>query len=44
MAQFIANIIFDLTEKQSSKPQAQCNYQNNYYGDQVCVAQQRAIK
>jgi hypothetical protein len=37
MTSFIVNFILDLTERQSSAKAVQCNYQDNYYGDQVCV-------
>lgn len=37
MTSFLVNFIFDLTNKPTSNQAMQCNYQDNYYGDQVCV-------
>ena len=40
MTTFIVNFICDLVEKNSQSTEVQCNYEDNYYGDQVCVIAQ----
>ncbi len=37
MSKFVKNIISGNRNTQQAQATMQCNYANNYYGDQVCV-------
>ena len=42
MAKIIQQLLKQKRNEQQNAAQLQCNFQNNYYGDQVCVARHPA--